>query len=712
MAADLNRIRNPDFRKGRKAPTAWKWQVLSGRAAINRVAPPDPGGPHALRILAHEASSAFLSQEVVFIPNKWYRIETVATCDLSTRNGGLILRLAHKSDDDSGTRTLETDPVIRTKAPHVIRAFFHVPGNVRRATVSVGVVAASGEAEIHDVRCMRILEPEYAAHPFAAPVPSAQLRPPQAVKRVCICSASAQSRPLNGLMTEYFGAGNVSILDPGTLDLAHPPDGALLLPDPSPPKEIRTFGGLLKLASSRCVVISLNAFARLSRGAAGVRRIVQPDDPTYARVVLGDHATCGFALHDAFPYGSSAGKDGGSFLQNQLRKTEKLAQFCKKNQLVVMLESLCDKDATSYQPIALHRETEGGGLYVIDLEPVESDPSSMGEPVLAMHILLSMLGHGQSQLGQYFTMQRREPALREFIRELAVRYEAIRVHDAELPSSEVTEQLLTVGGEEHSFGLPMAPRPVILIRSGLTGGDLESYYGCWLWIKQLVRPLPHACPYARELLSKFRIAWVPSAAPWSAADGWRRSGALPPTPMMIETEGSDLAAIVDVVSQPVERVRLVFARNDQRCAHASRWLPSLFTAFAPQQRFGYAPPWGTPFADRAAYAWRLHRPMVEVGVAPESFTDPAHADALAAGACVIRIEVPGLDADWVANSIQRTETVATLLEQIIGLQYGLIALNRRPTAVHYDGFPPLPPGEALIADHKHPITRGQMPQAG
>lgn len=713
MAADINRIRNPDFRQGKKAPNHWNWEVLVGRAAPERLPPIDRGGPYGLRIASTEPASAYLSQEVPCQPGKWYRVEAVAALDLSSDTGGFVLRLSHPSDEEeTGTRTIETDPVTRTTSPHTIRAFFLAPEGVRRARLSVGIQSARGTAEVRSVRFMRILEPEYASHPFAAPVPSAEIRPPRVTERVIVCSRTASTRPLTRILSEFFGKPNVSAVDPEKLNCSRLSDGALLLPDSDLPPSIRTLNALWKIAETRCVVVSLAAFARLTRGAATARRILQPDDPTYARVVLGDHATFGFALHDAFAYAAAAGKDGSAYVQNQFRKTEKLTRFCKKHHLVVVLESLCDKDATSYQPVALHRPTGGGGLYVLDVEPAEAEPSSMGEPLLAVQLLLSLLGRTQSQLGQYFTVQRREAAIRESVRELAMRYSSICVHDAELPSSEINEQLVTVGGEEQSFGLPLLPRPVILIRSGLTGGDLESLCGCWLWMKQFVRPLPHACPYGRQLISKFRVAWIPSVAPWSAADGWRRSGRAPLTPTLIDCEPGDMAAVIDVVSRPVNLVRVVFARNDRRCAHAARWLPSLFSAFSPQQRLAFGPPPGASLSDRGAYSWHMSKPSIEVGVAPESFTDPAHADALAAGACVIRIEVPGQDSDWVANSIHRTEVVALLLEQVMGLQYGLIAVNRRPTALHFDGFPLIAAGEALIADHKHPILSGQIPQAG
>ena len=89
-----------------------------------------------------------------------------------------------------------------------------------------------------------------------------------------------------------------------------------------------------------------------------------------------------------------------------------------------------------------------------------------------------------------------------------------------------------------------------------------------------------------------------------------------------------------------------------------------------------------------------------------------HRRGQAAGGEVVRIEIPGHDADFAAHSIERTDLAATLLEHLIGLQYGLIAVNRQTTTVHLDGFSPLSPGGALVIDRRDPLLRVDASQAG
>ena len=87
------------------------------------------------------------------------------------------------------------------------------------------------------------------------------------------------------------------------------------------------------------------------------------------------------------------------------------------------------------------------------------------------------------------------------------------------------------------------PRPVILVRTGLRGGDVESVYGALIWFKQLVRTAPFTCPYAEELAAQFRLAWVPLVAQWESAYGWRRSGSSPTHPMAVATDDAEIAAM-------------------------------------------------------------------------------------------------------------------------------------------------------------------------
>ncbi len=73
---------------------------------------------------------------------------------------------------------------------------------------------------------------------------------------------------------------------------------------------------------------------------------------------------------------------------------------------------------------------------------------------------------------------------------------------------------------------------------------------------------------------------------------------------------------------------------------------------------------------------------------------------------MFRIEVPAERAAFAANSIFRTDGVAIMLETLIGLQYGLVAVNRRCDTVKLPGYGTLEPGRAVFTPDD-----GKLPQA-
>ncbi len=182
--------------------------------------------------------------------------------------------------------------------------------------------------------------------------------------------------------------------------------------------------------------------------------------------------------------------------------------------------------------------------------------------------------------------------------------------------------------------------------------------------------------------------------------------------MELESDGAAVAALIDIVSCPVNSVRVVFHRDDDAFRHYAAWLPRLATTFPAGRYMAYTVADGEPFTDRRRYAWRGVEHNVRVVVDPNAFGEPIHRDAIAARGQVIRLELPGCDADFASHSIQRTDLAATLLEQVIGLQYGMIAVNRSAAAVHFDGFPPVGPGEPLIVDARDPILQSRTVQVG
>ena len=715
----VNKIPNPDFSRGDKSPQGWTWEAKRSGAKWRRGQSTQSDGHVGVTITTDRPTGCALwSRTVPCKPETFYRIEATVTCELTVDEAqaeggeaGLVLAVQpRKGDRPAGPRRV-TPSVHRASQPIALRTYYEVPQDIRRLTVSVGVVEARGQATIHHVRFIEILEPDEMSHPLAIPPPPYAQRCPKQVATVSVCSATAADRPIGDLLAGHFGKSAVRCIQPAELTPDGPEGDALLLPDAAPPPSIRSLRALLKLAEQRIVVISLPAFAKIAGSGLSVRRVEQEDDPIHAQVDFGSYATRGFALHDVFPY-AWPGDEMGSFRQNQFRRGVKLTAFCKKHGFKTLLLSVCDQDVTCERPICLFKETDGGVLYVLDIDPVEAVGSTFGEPAVAMYLLLGVLGQAQNSLGQYVSPVRKESEFRDFMRELDTRFGEFIVRDSGLPIDEVTEQLVTIGRDDESFGLPLTPKPVILVRSGLSGGDVESAYGALFWFKQLLRGGPHACRYAQQLASQFRLAWLPLVAPWEARDGWRGSRKPAGDDMTITMDGATVAAIIDVTTGSTQSVGLVLPSHEGVYERYMRWVPRLLASFPAGRYYRPTVDAGEEFCDRDGYAWRHAEPEVQVIIDPEVFGGELHRSVQAAGGEVVRIEIPGNDADFAAHSIERTDLAATLLEHLIGLQYGLIAVNRQPTTVHFDGFSPVSPGDALVIDRRDPMLRVEASQAG
>ncbi len=660
-----------------------------------------------------QPATACWARSVAVKPGKTYRAEATVSFRPSSlaEGGGVCLSVRPLAEDSAGSAGETTPPVARSSSPVAIRAYYSVPEGVRRVEFSVGIVNARGRAIIHHVRLIEILDVEEYSNPMSTPPPSNACPPPIVVKKLAVVSQSAADRPITAILRRCYGERAVQAVLPPALSAKKIDADALLLPDSAPPPSIRSMAALEQLAENRVVIISLPAFAQLSKNALSLRRVAQSEDPIHARVMYGDFSTRGFALQDTFPFAWSGDEPCG-FRQNHFRKTPALKAFCKKHNLITVLESVCDQDVTSDRPVCLSAVTAGGALFVMDIEPMEATPSTYSEPVPAVHLLLSMLGREQHGLGQYTVPCIDALKLRENIREMSGRLPAMELHEQDVPADQVTHQLVTVGGEDRGFGLPLAPRPVILLRSGLANGDIESVHAALQWFKQLVRAEPHGCPYLGALISKFRLAWSPLSAGWQRQTGFQRAHEVQTFDLPLDPTATDLGVVIDVVTSRDGQARVIVPTLDGRYEQYARWLGPLSKAFPAGKYFTFAPEDETAPADRDRWAWRNVKPTIDVVADPARFEGLVHRKIMAGGADVVYVEVPGGDADFTTHSIRRLDIGATLLEQVIGLQLGLVAVNRRRASVRFNGFKSVGAGKALIVDRNDPMLQSGIARAG
>ncbi|MCH7813840.1 MAG: hypothetical protein IID40_07445 [Planctomycetes bacterium] len=700
----LNLIKNPRLSQGAKMPRGWQWlgngqAVGWSRDTADRVDEPT--------MVVHTDlfdEQAGWSRRVPCKANEHYRVEIVVSGSWQAAAGdegaGFVLSVRPLVDGVPQGRAVELTAPPRMDQPTILRGYYQVPPKVRSVELRMELLGAKGRIRIHEVIAVQILEPEAKSHVHAAVPPPYVYPPPRLVKSICVCT-SDENRPIVGLLRRRFGTGKVGTCAPERFAAENCPTDAVLLPDEAPPRSIRSLSALHRLAEKRLVVVSLPAFARLAGKDLAVRTVAQGDDPIHAKVCNADFITRGFAIADVLPWAWRS-RDLRKFVQRHLRKGRAFKALGEQHGYQVVLDSVCCTDASSDHPVCLFRPTEAGGVVVLDIEAAEATATNFDEPDLALFLVNNALGLDQNVMGQYVSPARDEKEFRNEVDELGQRYPALVVHGGSDPDLPRRDQCVELGGRDEGFGLQLVPRPLIMIRTGLRGDDLDGVYGTMLWLKGLVRPAPFACPYATALFSRYRLAWLPLGAEWHAGCGWVRPRDTAVFEADAEFEPGSTAAVIDLTSTAQRRVRVAVSDRAVR-ERLARHLPGLLEALIYRRFFYRCVGPGEHLADRAAMQWRPERLDVEV-TEPQSghFASDLHARAAEAGAALIRLEFPGPTADLSTGSIWRTNLAASTLEQVVGLLYGWMVMNRQGTPLKFTP-PDAPAGASLPVTKMHGI---------
>lgn len=696
MPDRLNRLRNPEFAEGARRPVGWTWCADSdsvtwmrggrGEESVAGERPPDG----VLLTSLDEGASGYFTQRVRCKAEQWYRVEVVVSCACTTDDddAGAVLRVRpHVDGAESDAACIAV--VSRSTEPETMRGCYRTPPGARWLEIGIGIVKTQGQVRVHSALVIPNIKPEITSNPLALPPPPYAYPAPRKVRRVCVCDESGERRPLVALLRKRFGAGAVEHRRTRGLRLRDVTADALIVAGPRPPTVLRSLAALARAGADRMVILSLDAFADAADCGLRIRDVKQPDDPTLAKVVWANFITRGFALHDCCPWSSPA-VDSRVYRQRHIRRSRGVNQLRRQHGYETVLVSVTDADATSDHPICLHKAVDGGGVIVLDVDAVETPPTTRDESGPAAFVLLNALGADQASLGQYTVPTDTEGRWYDLLSEFAQRYPPVR-----LSGRDRHDMMLEVGVREEMLGLPTTSRPVLLIRSGLRGDDVAGMYGCMAYLKQLVRSQPHSNPYARALLAAFRLAWVPLCAPYQPHYASPAPG--PDNPEITGAfERGSIAAVIDVTDAPRHALRVVYDREHAAYARHARLLPELAERFRAGRYFYRAVEEGQPTSRRDTAGWRRERLIPDVCVDADAFPTELHRCAADAGANLVRIELPGSVRDFVCHSIWRTDLAATTLEHVIGVHYGLLAVNRGSSRMIYDGHTPLNPGQGII----------------
>jgi len=679
---ELNRIRNSDFSTGQRRPRSWNWQS-NGQVRWQWVSG-SGNGQAAGMTLRCEDPRAFGGWQQRFRckSEQYYRIEVLVTCDLQLESdaaggAGLCIAVTLVDRDGESGETVALPPLHRAKKS-VVRGYFQTPKGSGHLSIRIGLRGATGTAVIHDVRVIEVLDPEMKSHPLAVPPPPYAQAPPRRVRSLRIVTDTVD-RELVSILRRRFGDSCVHACAYGDFRATGVGEDAVIFTSDTLPSGCRSMSALKKLAEKRIVIINPAALASVSRGKVAVRTITQIDDPLNARVVDSNFITQAFALHDMLPF-AHAPDTSTTMRQRQFRRNGDYKAFREKHQLVEWLEAMTDAERTSEKPIALYSATTGGALIVMDVEPVESVVSTMDEPVAAVQLLLSALGASDHGAGQYVDPARTQRELRYQLVDLVARFDELRWHGDRPPRDLHQPALIHMGRELHTDGLRPKRRPVILLRTGLTGADIEGLYTVMLWLKHLLRPAPFVSPYAQALNSRCALMWLPLCAATSAWGGWQPSDA---TPMLPEVEFAPgtIEGVIDLTTTRQHSVNVLTPTGDSFADTLADVLPAVAKSMITGRHFYHAVETGVASGDRQACTWRMDdlRPVVSTSDHP--FQTELHQRAQQAGAHLIRLELPTTGYVPSASSIWRSDWGATLLEQIVGLLLGFVAVNRRSDPV-------------------------------
>ncbi len=688
--ARLNLLRNPDFSAGKVQPSAWKWTVRSGAPTWEFAAGRDPASDRTMRIRADDAgASGALVQTVRVKGCRHYRVEATlaADCVRTDPIGGVALDLVVLDGDEVVATSPGCGCAARQRAWNVWRRYYRTPAAATHLQVRVALRGAVGDAKVESVRVVPIEAPEALSHPLAVPPPPVGCRPPNRVRSVCICDDSAAAAQLARIIGLRLGSDAVTLEPSGAPDDKDARADAVILPASAPVPAGLTLKRLHKLAADTVVIIGLEAFANLVNAkhadlALKTRVLKQTVQPPHARIAFADFLTHGFALGDIFPYWWDH-KLAGVYAQRHLRNTPAFRKFCKKKGYETILTNEGATDAMSGHPLCLYRGGERGGVVVIDTEPVVAHPTSEDESCLAVHLLLNMLGAPQHALGQFVVPPGKLKDLTTELDEFGTRFPAIQVHPMSDGEQATESRWVEVNatGDGH-FGLPVVASPAILIRTGGAAWDWDGVYGTLLWIKSLLRPAPYSSRCVQTLLGSRRIAWTPLMRP----DRWGRldAGHAEPDGTVADFDPGSVAAVIDIASTSVTQTRVVVPEPGGPYAKYEQALAALAAALLDGRHLYYAAGDGVAHAELNGCGFLPEPAGCAVVADAASFATDLHRAAQQAGAECLRLELPAEPHAGCAHSIRRTDRVALLLEWLVGLQIGLLAVNRDAEPVTLD----------------------------
>jgi len=166
-----------------------------------------------------------------------------------------------------------------------------------------------------------------------------------------------------------------------------------------------------------------------------------------------------------------------------------------------------DKDARGRPVILWKPTTDGNGILVMDLGPLDMRPTYTADSNIAALVFSNAVGRPQTSLGAYVVPSFDYDDFCEDLHALAKKYPALELKE---------EGRSGQGRPIYSLAIGPKDAPTFFADAGIHPYEWAPCYGLMLYAARLASEYEQGLPWARALLANLRFKCVPLYAP----DGW------------------------------------------------------------------------------------------------------------------------------------------------------------------------------------------------
>jgi len=690
-----NLLSNPSLDEGAESPAAWEWVVISGRPVWVFDFEEKFGGVRSVKVLQDVGKvHGEFSQTVPCRPSARYRLrarvrtavegtgdESGANLSLRSLKGGIEI---HR---------LGLRPFFVGRADWTLWTTDYVtPDGADALAVSFDMRNSSGVAWFDALELFEAPEP-LASSVDPPEIPASVAAFPRA-RSVRILFDEEPRFFVNEVLAPLVGRGFLA-KGPAVASASQIAEDAVIFWDAKSASDVG-FDGIARLAKGKVVILAPEALeGAVGRGGIKAVKIEDALVAPCARIEKESFLTAGLRKGDVIPWWSDPA-DTGRFYQTQIAAEP---SFLVGLGFEVVAASRCADAAADGRPVVLCRPAEsGGGIFVMDLEPLNSRPRYTADANLVCLILSNALGRRQISLGAYVVPAFDYDRFSKSLRALAEKH----------PGLDLSEEGRTAEDRPiYSVSVGPADAPVFFVDAGIHPYEWAPCFGSILYAARIADEYARGLPWARALLKSLRLKCLPVYAPdgWeSAARGVRGVNLNRNFPLYWdEYKGADKGPAP--LSEPETRTVARILQRDNviagvswhetsantnwvgmpgftgRYARYARAVPAMFRQFIDGSHFYWQASTWTQVTDprNFQYHYMDSYPYLRDYSASREPYEVHYGHSL--GIDSFLVEQYGNSEMYYSATPQRTDMTGRILEMLFGLEVGLVCRNHGSNAV-------------------------------